>query len=98
MNCCERHNFKDIKERKRYFIDSHEHNNCVLCLVDDKGSMTQEEVGRYLGLTKMRISQIEAEALRKVIQRGFHLSDEDELDESVVLKIVKRNLKKYFTS
>lgn len=58
-----------LETEDRHFIPSQDHNNCVLCLVNDKGSMTQEQVGNYLGLTKMRISQIERQALKKLEKR-----------------------------
>lgn len=55
-----------LTEEDRYYIDAKDHNNCVLCLVEAKGSMTQEEVGKYFGLSKMRISQIEKQAIKKL--------------------------------
>lgn len=58
-----------MTEEDRYHIESEEHNNCVLCLIDDKGSMTQEEISQYFKLTKMRICQIEKEAIKKVNKR-----------------------------
>ena len=63
-----------LTQTDRHFISSQDHNNCVLCLVNDKGNMTQEEIGTYLGLTKMRISQIEKQALQKLEKRK-HLFD-----------------------
>jgi DNA-directed RNA polymerase specialized sigma subunit len=59
-----------LREEDRHFINSEEHDNCVLCLVEAKGEMTQEQVGNYLGLTKMRISQIERQALEKFKKRA----------------------------
>lgn len=58
-----------MTEEDRYHIESEEHNNCVLCLIDDKGSMTQEEISQYFKLTKMRICQVEKEALKKFNKR-----------------------------
>jgi hypothetical protein len=55
-----------IEEVDRYYINSLEHNNCVFCLIQDKGPMVQEEVGKYFGVGKMRISQIEQIALKKI--------------------------------
>jgi len=37
----------------------------LLCLVNDKGPMTQKEVSKYLKLSKMRICQIERAAVEK---------------------------------
>ena len=53
-----------LTEDERYFIDSEEHNNCTFCLVHDKGPMTQEEVAKYFGISKMRVCQIEKRALK----------------------------------
>jgi arginine repressor len=47
-----------LVEEDRHYVNSSEHNNCVLCLVEDKGPMTQEEIAKYFGLSKMRICQI----------------------------------------
>ena len=65
---CEHYDFI-LTEKDRHFISSQPHNNCVNCLAKDKGPMTQEEVGKYLSLTKMRISQIERKALDKLRKR-----------------------------
>lgn len=64
-----RHYGYTLSEGDRHFIISEEHNNCVLCLVYDKGAMTQEEVASYFGLSKMRICQIEKKALEKLERR-----------------------------
>lgn len=58
-----------LDQLDRHFIASEEHNNCVLCLVYDKGPMTQEEVASYFGLSKMRICQIEKKAIQKLNKR-----------------------------
>lgn len=58
-----------LSEDHRYFVESEEHNNCVFCLIDDKGPMTQEDISQYFNLTKMRICQIEKEAIKKVNKR-----------------------------
>jgi len=65
---CRHYGYK-LDEGDRHFIESEEHNNCVLCLVYDKGQMTQEEVASYFGLSKMRICQIEKKALQKLEKR-----------------------------
>lgn len=58
-----------LDEEERHYIGSPEHNNCVLCLVNDKGPMTQEDVAKYFNLSKMRICQIEKRALEKLSKR-----------------------------
>ena len=64
MGCKHYENILTTKDR--HFINSEEHNNCVCCLAENEGPMTQEEIGNYMGLTKMRISQIEKQAKEKL--------------------------------
>lgn len=71
MSC--RHNVVDLSEEDRYYINSERHNNCVFCLIDERGSMTQEDISQYFGVSKMRISQIEKQALEKVRKKAPHL-------------------------
>ena len=42
---CKHYNFI-LYEEHRHFINSFEHNNCVLCLSEEKGPMTHEEIAR----------------------------------------------------
>jgi DNA-directed RNA polymerase specialized sigma subunit len=58
-----------LDDKHRHYVYSPEYNNCVLCLVNAKGNMSQEEVGKYLGYSKMRILQIERLALKKLLKR-----------------------------
>jgi transcriptional regulator len=58
-----------LQESDRHYIDSPEDNNCVLCLSERKGPMTQSEIASYLGLCKMRICQIERRAMHKLSKR-----------------------------
>ena len=62
---CKHYNFT-LTENDRHFIDSLEDNNCVLCLVNRRGLMSQEDTGKYLGISKMRVSQIEKIAKKKL--------------------------------
>jgi len=55
-----------LKKQDRYYIHSTSHNNCVLCLINERGAMTQDEVAKYFGVTKMRISQLEKRALQNL--------------------------------
>lgn len=68
---CE-HSDKVLDSPERYYIKSQEHNNCLFCLIDDKGPMTQEEVSHYLGVSKMRISQIQRQAETKLKKRLYN--------------------------
>lgn len=58
-----------LKEEDRHFVNEKKYNNCTMCLIADRGPMTQEEVGEILNLSKMRISQIEKKALEKFNKR-----------------------------
>lgn len=71
---CKHYNF-DLTESHRHHIESEEHNNCVLCLVDEKGPMNYEQISQYIGLTKTRILQIEKWAIKKLGKRTFFLSE-----------------------
>lgn len=66
---CKHYNNKLIKE-DRHFIDASDHNNCVLCLAEMNDGMTQAEIAKYLGLSKMRVCQIEHQALAKLSKRA----------------------------
>jgi len=66
---------RKLTENDRYYIDSEEHNNCYLCLIKEKGSMTQEEVGKYMGISKMRVSQIERTALKHLKKKAYFLNE-----------------------
>jgi DNA-directed RNA polymerase sigma subunit (sigma70/sigma32) len=61
---CKHYSFLLTPEDRHYII-SEQHNNCVLCLVNDKGAISQEEIGTYMGVTKMRVWQIQKLALKK---------------------------------
>jgi len=60
-----------LDKTHRFYIDSEEDNKCAICRVNRKGKMTQDEVGKLLGLTKMRISQIEKQAIAKLRKRAY---------------------------
>lgn len=51
------------REKCRYWIGGH---GCVHAIVAERGPLTLEEVSEYFGLTRERIRQIEAIALRKL--------------------------------
>ena len=72
-----KHYIEELKEEDRHFINASDYNNCVLCLAEDKNGMTQAEIAQYLGLSKMRICQIEYQALSKLNKKAkkiLHLS------------------------
>ena len=62
-----KHYYVDLSKEDRHFVDSPENDNCLLCLVNaNPDGMTQAEIAGYLGLSKMRICQIEHQALNKI--------------------------------
>ena len=61
--------------RERCWIDYPEDDNCVHVAVAKNGAMTLEEVAKRIGVSLVRISQIEKQALRKISKRiKFDLS------------------------
>lgn len=57
-----------LTEKNRHYVNAPEYDNCVLCLAE-KGPLTQAEVANYLGLSKMRVCQIEQAARQKLEKR-----------------------------
>ena len=60
---------EEEKKDCRYRIEYPEDNNCTLEAVDKHGNMTLQEVSKRLGLSIVRISQIEKQALKKLSKR-----------------------------
>lgn len=54
------------EEQEKYYVNSSIDNNCINCLIQRVGPMTQSQVASYLGDSIVRISQIEIKALRKI--------------------------------
>lgn len=50
----------------KYWIDYDKEQNCSLISIHLNGAMTLKDVGERLGLSLVRIKQIEAEALKKI--------------------------------
>lgn len=78
---CEHYPF-GLSEKHRHFVDTHDamqYNNCLLCIAGQKGPMTQEEVGKYLNLTKMRISQIERQAMQRMKNKMEKICEDNPL-------------------
>jgi len=73
---CKHYNFS-LVETHRHYINSEEHNNCVLCLVDEKGPMSYSEIGKYLDLTPTRVLQIEKWAVKKLSKRTNFLFENE---------------------
>lgn len=65
---CKHYLFK-LEPENRHYVNSPKDNNCVLCLAERSGPMTQAEIAEYLGVSKMRICQIENKAVKKMKKR-----------------------------
>lgn len=57
------------KQECRYWIDYPEDQNCALISVEKHGAMTLNEISKRLGISLVRVSQIEKEALKKLYKR-----------------------------
>jgi len=57
------------KEECRMWIDYPEDNNCVLKAIEKHGPMTLDQVSKRLGVSIVRVSQIEKAALKKLSKR-----------------------------
>ena len=60
-------NKKCCKETEcRHHINSKEDLNCCLIAIAKKGNMTLDEVGKRLGISYVRVKQIETSAINKL--------------------------------
>jgi|TARA_X000001388_G_scaffold74360_4_gene67289 DNA-directed RNA polymerase sigma subunit (sigma70/sigma32) len=57
------------EEQHRMWIDYPEDNNCALKSIEKHGAMTLAEVAKRLGISIVRVSQIEKQALKKLSKR-----------------------------
>ena len=57
------------KEECRYWINYPEDNNCSLISIYRNGPMTLNEVSKRIGVSLVRISQIEKQAISKLKKR-----------------------------
>ena len=65
-----RHYATKLLEEDRHYVIAPEHNNCVLCVANaTPDGMTQAEIAKYMGLSKMRICQIEHQAVAKLTRK-----------------------------
>jgi hypothetical protein len=60
---------KQKKEEDRGWINYPEDNDCVYTAIEKHGAMTLEEVAKRLGISLVRVSQIEKQALKKLAKR-----------------------------
>jgi hypothetical protein len=61
--CCEKN--------CRHWINYNEDNNCCLISVDKHGTLTLREVAERLGVSYVRIKQIQDKAISKISKENF---------------------------
>jgi DNA-directed RNA polymerase specialized sigma subunit len=69
---CNKNNKCCDKKECRMWIDYEEDLNCTEIAVKKNGAMTLKEVGRRLGVSYVRVSQLEKDALNKVQKNSFN--------------------------
>ena len=60
---------KNNKQEDRSWIDYPEDDNCIYTAIEKNGAMTLEEVAKRLGISLVRVSQIEKQAIKKLAKR-----------------------------
>lgn len=53
----------------RCWIDFPEDDNCINVAIEKHGAMTLDQIARRLGISLVRVSQIEKQALKKLSKR-----------------------------
>lgn len=70
MTCFEAHKKcnKNCRQKKCSYWqnDFDEHNNCMVNLINQKNDYTLEEIGTFFNVTRMRVCQIEKNAIEKI--------------------------------
>jgi len=74
-NCCVTNNHKCPVKKCRYWIDYKEDLNCSLIAIEKHGSMTLREVADRLGISFVRVKQLESQALSKLLDQESFFSD-----------------------
>ena len=60
---------EESKEKHRMWIDYPEDDNCALKAIEKHGPMTLDQISKRLGISIVRVSQIEKQALKKLSKR-----------------------------
>ena len=60
---------EEDKKQDRSWIDYPEDNNSIYVAIEKHGAMTLEQVAKRLGISLVRVSQIEKQALKKLSKR-----------------------------
>jgi hypothetical protein len=72
MKCFNHHKQNKIecmKKNCRYWIKSHNFQNCCIVGAKNNKNLTLEEVGNIFKVTRMRICQIEKNAIKKLREK-----------------------------
>tara|TARA_B100000214_G_scaffold156309_1_gene112096 strand:- start:766 stop:1002 length:237 start_codon:yes stop_codon:yes gene_type:complete len=57
------------KEQCRYYIDYEKDDNCCLVAIEKNDKMTLKQISERLGISLVRVSQIEKKALSKLYKK-----------------------------
>ena len=57
------------EENCKCWIDYPEDNNCIYVSIEKNGSMTLQQIAARLGISFVRVSQIEKQAIKKLSKR-----------------------------
>jgi len=78
MRCvevCEKSNSPCEQKKCRMWIDYDDDLNCVDIAVKKNGPMSLKQIGARLGISYVRVTQIEKEVLRKIKKTNFSKND-----------------------
>ena len=65
----------------KFWHDLKDCNNCILNKASKNEDLTLQEIGDLFGLTRMRVCQIEKEAIRKVFSKSSFIGLDREFDK-----------------
>ena len=65
---CKAYNKSCLAKSCKYWIEFGEDQNCTLIAIDKNGAMTLREVANRLGISFVRVKQIQDKAMRKVVK------------------------------
>jgi len=74
-NYCVVKNFKCPDKKCKHWIDYKEDLNCSLIAIEKNGEMTLREVADRLGISFVRVKQIQDRALRKLQLKEIEIND-----------------------
>ena len=71
--CCEKHQVSCPVKDCKYWINYEEDMNCTLIAVDKHGNLTLREVADRMGVSFVRIKQIEDKATKKLFANNLSM-------------------------